>query len=146
MKTANYIDDGYTRKAYLKPEPGIHEGMLFEYRPMLPEPAEDLEIASTKVQGAQFIRMMAVALSKQLVSWSETDSKTGLVRPIEIESLVRIPRELLSLMRQVVQGRWAGDPVPDATTSENSEYYNALLAHSLGKNPGQEQLESDRKN
>lgn len=145
IQTASFIDDGYTKRGYIKPEPGLHDGLLFSYRPMLAEQAEDLEAILKRVQGAPVIRATCKAISEQLYEWSEVDSVKK-PRPITEDSVRRLPRDLLTSLRHVIQGVWPGDPLPDPTLEEQSEYYKATLAAAEGKAPGIEQLEADRKN
>ena len=147
IQTSNVIDDGYTRRAYIKPdEHGLHSGLLIEYRPMTAEQAEDLDHCLSKVEGGKAIRLMVAAITKQLVSWSEVDEKSKVERPVTQENVARMPRLLLVSLRQLVQGLWLGDLVPEPTSQEATDYAQGLMAVVDGKAPGPEQLEADRKN
>jgi hypothetical protein len=146
LQTKNFIDDGYTRQAYIKPdEEGLHKELMVEYRPMTAEQAEDLDLVISKTDGSRLVRVMIEAVAKQLVSWSEVDEK-GVMRPISSLTISRLPRSLILRMRLLVQGVWVGDPAPGLTGQEASEYAQGLLAAAQGKAPGPEQLEADRKN
>ena len=145
-ETVNLIEDGYTKRGHIKAEPGIHEGIHFEFRPMLAEQAEDLELIIKKSQGASAVRATSKVLCDHLVSWSEVDAKDRKPKPINEANVLKLPRELMVHMRHIIQGVWPGDPPDSPTPEENSEYYKSLLAHAEGKAPGLDQLESDRKN
>lgn len=147
IQTTNLINDGYTKRGYIKPdEDGLHGGLFCEYRPMTAEQAEDLDLCLTRTEGAKAIRVMTEAIVRQLVSWSEVDEKTKQAKPIDSFTVSRLPRPLLIVLRQLVQGLWMGDPIPEPTGQEASEYAQGLMAIAEGKAPGLEQLETDRKN
>jgi len=147
IQTSNVIADGYTRRAYIKPdEHGLHTGLSIEYRPMTAEQAEDLDHCLSKVEGGKAIRLMVAAITKQLVSWSEVDEKSKVERPVTQENVARLPRLLLVSLRQLVQGLWLGDLVPEPTSQEATDYAQGLMAVVDGKAPGTEQLAADRKN
>lgn len=151
MKTCNVIEDGYTRRAHIKAEPGIHQGLTFEYRPMLAEKVEDLDAAVQRAKPEEKIRIIAMALAGgnglpgQLVSWSEVDAK-GAERPVSYDAVRRFPYLLLADVKRIVIGVWAGDPLPDATDEEESEFARAVRLQAEGKAPGLEQQAADRKN
>ncbi len=124
--TRNVIRDKATKKGYLAPVEGIHEGLEFEFRPMIPEQVEALHdrIAQTKIPG-ESMRLIAAAMVLQLVTWSEVDDNGG-PRPIDLGTVSRLPRPLLLDMKGIITGVAASDLKPDATTGEVKRFMEEL--------------------
>lgn len=144
-KSKNVIEDGYTKRAYIAAKEGLHEGIEFEFRPMLPEANEDLETILKKFEGSKAVRSIAKAIVDHVTEWSEVD-KDGKPRKVTFEDVCRLPKEILRDMRHIIQGTWPGDPIPDPSKEEQSDYTKSLLDAAEGKAPGIEQSEADRKN
>jgi hypothetical protein len=152
VQTRNVITDGYTRRAYVRPEPGIHDGMLFTYRPMLPEHVEELEATCLKAAALDKIRMMAAALAgggnlkPYVLKWSEVDEE-GKPRPVTFDHMRRLNYLLLADIKRVVTGFYAGDPIPGATKTEQDRYAEALALAAKGDEaPGLTQLREQQGN
>lgn len=140
MQTRNVIDDKYTRGGYVEPIPHCHEGLAFLYRPMLPEQVEDLLAALDRATpGRASIAVVGDVLSRQLVSWSETQE-------LSAKNIMRLPYGLFARVRGIVEGRQASDLPPDYGRGDLAEFIKAILDQSNGKAPGQEQLAADQKN
>lgn len=145
--TSNVINDGYTRDGYIAPIEGIHEGLEFTYRPMLPGQVEDLDVAIGRKNGDAGVTVMAAGIARQLVSWSEVsrDKKEPVV--ISHESVRRLPHPLLTSLHRIVTGIRASDPRPQAiqTDQSTSDYAKELDEVIAGKAPG-DAVDADRKN
>lgn len=141
----NVINDGYTRRASVAPAQGIHQGITFEYRPLLVEQSEELDREYAKLPAAKAVLLRAAALSRQIVSWNETD-QSGKPVPHTAEVLRRLPPILFWTINGIIIGTAAGDPLPDATPDEDSEFLKAAKAEAEGKAPGTEALRADQGN
>jgi hypothetical protein len=153
--TSNVIDDGYTRDdGYIGALPGIHEGLAFSYRPMLPEKVEELDGLVANAGDEDKIRLIAMSLAgsadgKQpgyVLKWSEVDRKTKQPKPLTFEHMRRLPYQLLRDVRRVVTGFLASDPLPNATDVQTSELMLAVKREAGGDAPGLQQLADDQKN
>lgn len=124
--TSNVIRDKATKKGYIEPVPGIHEGLDFEYRPMIPEQVEAMHdrISQTKIPG-ESMRIIAAQMSQSLTAWSEVD-ENGNARPIELATVSRLPRPLLLDVKGIVSGMQASDLRPDATNAEAKRFLEEL--------------------
>lgn len=128
MKTNNLIRDGQTRRARINPEAGLHEGLEFAYRPMLPEEVEraDFEIdkQEKKEKPEGMSHVVSGELAKRLVEWSEEAKPT-------FESVRRLPQPLLIRAFRIVQRREASD-LPDRPSGEEADEYLADLIGDKG--------------
>jgi hypothetical protein len=134
--TRNIIRDGYTRTFFIAPMEGIHEGLSGSYRPLLAEQVEAIQESSEKAKSAATgLHLVASAVTKQLVSWSEIDSSE---KPVEIafESVRRLPYKLLHRLYRVIAGLEPSDIEETATPEEASDYIKDLEAEVAGQLPG----------
>lgn len=138
----NVIDDKYTRDGYIAPVERLHDELVFRYRPMLPEFVEDLEQSIEKKSPKDATLLVAKAVARQLIEWSELDA-SGKPLPFEFENVRRLPYLMLVRLRRIVTGQIASDLRPDATSAETSDYIKALEA---GPQPGLQMLAADQKN
>jgi hypothetical protein len=148
-KTRNRIPkDGYTRRGYIPPVKGLHEGMTFDYRLMLPEQVELLGDAMKGKSGKESTLLVAAAIAEQIANWSEVEGVDGAEKavPVSTNAIRSLPRPLLLDLRDIVQGVMASAEPPDASDQETNEYIAALKASAEDRAPGQSQLTTDIKN
>lgn len=140
-------NDGYTRAGYIEAVPRLHDELVFEYRPMIPEEVEQLNAAIDRTNPIQCIHRIAAAVLKRLVSWSEVDEK-GAPVPLSFEAVRCLPYPMLSNLRRIIEGTMPSDLRPGAPpeSDEASDYAKSLDAVVSGKAPGLDQLVSDQKN
>lgn len=123
--TRNIINDGFTLPGRIEPVERLHEGLDFEYRPMLQEQFEVLEDQITKRQPGAAVRLMCAAVAQALASWSEVD-ESGKPVPISEEAVRRLQPMLLIRLYRIVSGRDASDAPNKATPEERDEYLDSL--------------------
>lgn len=139
------FDDQYTRDGYIAAIDRLHEELAFRFRPMLPEQVEDLEQSLEKAAAVKAAHLVAAALARQLMEWSEVD-RAGAPAAIEFGTLRRLPYALLVKLRRVVTGQGASDLRPQATVAETAAYAQDLAVEINGQPPGIIRLENDQKN
>lgn len=144
----NIISDGYTRRFYIEAVEGLHEELSGEYRPMLPEEVETLNVAIDSAKPKESVHLVAAAMFGKLVSWSEVEGEPGKEKPVTLsfEAIRRLPYPLLSRLRRIVAGTSPTDLRPNATPEETNDYLKGLQAAAAGIAPGLEQLANDQKN
>lgn len=138
--TKNIIRDGQTRRGRIDEEPGLHEGLSFQYRPSLPEEVEQIEAAAQKEKPKDGVRLIAAFCADRLVDWSEADGDPN------FENVRRLPFDLFNKLYKVLVGMRATDPIEDPTKEEEDEEIAALRAQSEGKSPGREATEKSEGN
>lgn len=141
------INDGYTRQGYIEAVPRLHDELVFEYRPMIPEEVEQLNAALDRTIPVQTIHRVAAAVLKHLKSWSEVDEE-GKPVPLSFDAIRRLPYPMLSNVRRIIEGTMPSDLRPGAVpeSEEFNEYAASLDAVVAGKLPGIEQVVADQKN
>ncbi len=143
----NIIRDGYTERGYIEAVEGMHESVLFTYRPMLPEDVEFVEHEANKV-GAdpkKAVQLIAAQVSKQLVSWDQKEAD-GSDAPTDFETVRRLRYQVLNKLYRIIAGLVASDPKPNPSEREQREAVDAIIAEAQGKAPGHEALEAAAKN
>lgn len=138
--TKNIIRDGQTRRGRIDEEPGLHEGLAFEYRPSLPEEVEQIESAAQKEKPKDGVRLIAAYMAERLVEWSESDGDPS------FENVRRLPFDLFNKLYKVLVGMRATDPIEEPTKDEEDEEIAALRAQAEGKDPGREAAETSEGN
>lgn len=143
----NIIIDGYTKRAHVKPLEGIHQGLTFEYRPMLPEEVEDLDALDGKHRDNPKEHQLAIAkmIAAKMSKWDE-EGANGETVTITGEAMRRMPPALAVQIRQIVMGFRASDPNPNGTPAENAAIAKAREQEAQGLPPGQMELAQARKN
>lgn len=142
----NVIDDGYTKPGFIAPEDRLHQGLSFEYRPMLPEEADAVDEVIVKQPAQESHKVIRAALRNHLVSWDEKD-KSGKALSIELDHVRRLPPRLFNKLYRIVSGQIASDDLPDASPDQERDYVQALLESAgTDKSPGQVADEADQKN
>ena len=127
ITTRNVIFDGYTRDGYVAPLERQHEGCAFKFRPMLLEQNEQVTSQVEKADSVKAAHIIAAAVSKHLVSWSESD-KDGQPLPITFENVRRLHPVLLNKMRGIIGGYYPSDLPQNAGEEEQNDYVAGLLA------------------
>ncbi len=147
MKTTTNGVDGYVRSGHVKPMDGVHEGLTFKYRMMLPEQVELLADAVDKKDGKQAVILISAAIANQLTEWSEVDRATPPKPvPVTAAAVKNLPRPLLYALRDIVQGSRASDDIPDASPEETDEWLRGVFHEAEGKSGGQSVQREDLKN
>lgn len=128
MKTKNVFRDGATKPGFVKAVEGLHDALLWEQRPMLPEEVELLENAAQRRANPQEgIRLIQAALAQKLVSWSEVDD-AGNPMAINFRNMANLPYSLLYKLYKRVAGLEPTDPLPEPTEGEDAGYVAGLMA------------------
>lgn len=144
----NVINDGYTRRFYIEAVEGLHEELSGEYRPMIPEEVETLNVAVDAAKPRDSVHLVAAAMFGKLVSWSEVEGESGKEKPVAIsfDAIRKLPYPILTRLRRIVAGTSPTDLRPNASAEETDEYLKGLQAAAAGKAPGLDQLATDQKN
>jgi hypothetical protein len=143
MQTRNRIVQGYTRKGYIAPREGIHEGLEFTYEPMLPQTVSRLDDAIEKEQGEKQALVIARELARHMKEWSEID-ENGKPVPIDTENVRRLPFILHNTLHQIMAGILASDtPTNQPMHCSDDDDIQSLLE---GEPPGIAAVETERKN
>jgi hypothetical protein len=146
----NIITDGYTRHGYIAVADGLHSGLRFQYRPMLPEEAavfvgETFERMAPKKRYA----LAAAAIADKVKEWDEQD-EAGKPLPVTQENVRRLPWHLFNRLLNVVCGFGSNDAEnvgEAADAGEQDEYLGRLLkAVETGEPIGVVCERADRKN
>ena len=124
-----YIHDGQTLRFFIKPLPGVHDGLRGEYRPVL---SRDRAVI-VKRNGELFARdagqaqdFMAKTVAGQIVSWDFSDGKT--VLPVTAEVMARMHPLLFTRLRDIVIAYGPEDVSdPDESFDEETSAKNLLV-------------------
>lgn len=114
---AGYIDDGYTRKGYIKPLDGFHEGLRFEYRPatvvdrsrMLARVAACGGTKPEQIEKA--VREASRCIVEKLVSW-DAANREGEVLKINEQTLSNFEPHLHGQLFDIITGTQPSDENP----------------------------------
>lgn len=121
--TANLIRDGQTRQGCIAPVERCHEGLVFDYRPLMPEKFQVTEHLLAKYnrddKPDQGLRLTCKVLSEHVETWSEDGS------PPTLQNWLRMPYRLVQDAYAVISGYRASDPLPNA--QEETERLERLL-------------------
>ncbi|MBT7069648.1 MAG: hypothetical protein HN975_02005 [Anaerolineae bacterium] len=142
--TCNLINDGYTKDAYIKPFDGVHDGMTFKYRPMLPNEVTRYESKIDKCPAGDQGNITAGVIAIKLVEWSE-ETKDKKPVPIDYDNVRKVPYDLLATMIGIIKGTRPCDE-PPGKNSHDSYHSNADDICEEGDNPGVRLLEEQGKN
>lgn len=144
-RTRSSIRDGYTRRAFIYSD-GNHDGLEFQYRPMLPDAVDEL-IAKTKKEvlsrPKDRIQIIAATIAPHITEWSEAGVDDAML-PITPDAVARLPWPLLSRVEAIVTGFSYSDLAPDATPDELERFERAKAGSR--KWPGVEEATEDKKN
>lgn len=146
MHWASYFHDGYTRAGYVRPSPGLHEALRFDYRPALVEERSQLVDAAAGMRSDAYDRQVAAFLATKVLSWDLTDGAGGEVA-VSPTAMLRLQPELFVKLYRVVLG-WVGSDV-DPRWSEDSAAEAVQIEHEsalAGKTVGDLRQEADEKN
>jgi len=117
-RTSNIIRDGYTRSGSIPPVPGQHDGLDFEYRPMLPE---ELDLI-TKLRDDRDVpalhQAIREAVADHLHSWSEWDEQRSCSAEITPEAVGQLPPVLFWDVYAVIAYQPQGELADDAKNSK----------------------------
>lgn len=105
------VADGYTQPGFIEGVEGLHRGVLFEFRPMLPEEVDEIEFKCSQLTPAAARVASAERLAMQVVSW-DIANKEGQKILINGASVRRLRPALFVKMWGVVRGILATDIHP----------------------------------
>ncbi len=153
MATQNVMDDGYTKSGYIARPDGfdadLHEGLDFQFRPMLVQETEELVHAMNRLvvsgEPVKATLLEALNLSKRIVSWSEVD-KNGKPREITLDSVRSLPPTLYRRVRNIIAGVAGSDPRPNQATNAPQTDLEKELDLALKGKPPVDAVEGDVKN
>lgn len=112
-----YITDGYTRKFYIAPQPGVHDEVRGEVRPLtVPERAKAMH-GTSEMPLEQVQEKVAGVMEQRIVSWS-----IGL--PLKKATLLRLP-SLFERLWRITCGLDAGDEDPQGGSEAMDEAADA---------------------
>lgn len=134
MKTTNAIRDGQTIAGYIVPVEGLHQGLRFDFRPMLAEEFEQTEFEVAHVgttDPAAAIQMIADRVAEKLESWSEVDDKGGALAPV-YENVRRLCHPLLTRLYRIVSKQDPTDKPPGELPDETQERIDQLRRRAAG--------------
>lgn len=115
---AGFIPDGFTMSGHIKPEPGVHEGCDFEFRPGLP--VENARIVDEKVDDDILEKRTHEYLIAHLVSWNLKNPRTGQVVERTEANMGRVNPLLRTAMTRVIMGVRASDPKQDQPSPQKT--------------------------
>lgn len=146
MQTRNLIRDGQTRKAVIAAVDNLNQGLAFEYRPMLPLDFQILSDAidkqSAKRRSDEITRLVAAAIVKHLVNWSEVDDKDNPM-PISLQTVLMMPYPLIKAIYDIITGYKPSDALQDESDEDEEDERVHRLLEGVD---GFKQLEADTKN
>jgi hypothetical protein len=108
----NLIRDGYTMRGEIKPNPGLHDGISFEFRPVRSVDVLSLDAKLIKATPEQRVVLLATMLSESLQSWSETQ-EDGQPWPITPQTVSCLPFSLFDRLCGIVRMLEPSDAVPE---------------------------------
>ena len=114
---AGYIDDGYTRKGYIKPLDGFHEGLRFEYRPVTVVErsrilARVAACGGTKPEQIEKgVREASRCIVEKLTSWDLVNREGEAVK-ISEEGVSRLEPHLHGQLFDIITGTQPSDENP----------------------------------
>lgn len=133
MNLPHIITDGYTRSGYIKADPGFHDELRFQYRPMLPVVRHEYLFRSTKASGERdavaltnvyidVILHQCVDLAASGDSGKTVQIVTGGSQVANARDLVkRLEPTLLQKLYEICLGITPSDREPDRETEDRSE-------------------------
>ena len=127
MESVDFIEDGYTERAYIAGVDRVHGPLEFEFRPALVKTADKITgmIQGERPNWDAFADAAAKALARDpglLKSWSLKDSRGNAV-PISEANLLRVRNLLFHKLWMIVALQMPSDRLPDGTqpTAANPE-------------------------
>lgn len=133
--TRNVIRDGQTKCGYIEAMPKLHDGLMFEYRPMLSETLEAVESAAVKTDGSKGAQLVIMEVTKHLVSWSEENDK-GEALPIEFDTVRKLwPSMLFNRLYRIISGQTVTDEVPGSSNNDIEDRLEEVRQAIEGKPP-----------
>lgn len=132
----SFIEDGMTYRGYVAPVDGMHDGLDFEYLPMLEVELKDWRkrmdaVANQTNDKAE--QLLGQMLAKRIRSWDLRDSK-GQVVPITGQTALRLHHTLMTHVTQIVQGTKASDPRPQMEDVDEPEQVERFVEEDFAKN------------
>lgn len=117
-----FIDDGYTRRAYIAARPGVHGALEIVYRPMLAEERDTLYAAVERKQPREQVRMIAIAIAERVESWSAADVA------VSADNVRRLQPALFNRVYNLINGSLGSDAYPDGSMPDEDEDNRDALA------------------
>lgn len=113
--TNNLIRDGQTRKHRIAAVPGLHEGLDFEYRPLMPSRFKSVEMLLAEYEQSgkadESVAVIAGVLGEKVTGWSESEDPTP-------ENWKRMPFGLLKEAYNAICGFRPSDEITNDADAE----------------------------
>ena len=114
------IRRGYVRRGYVAEVPGLHPELRFVFEPLLPEPADELDMAMARAKSPGAAVMVVVKKLTLLVkAWSFDE-------PISEMAMRTLQPSMLNRLRLIVCGRGATDLDPLWTPETDGDPYEPI--------------------
>jgi hypothetical protein len=127
----NYVaEDGYTRKFYVAPEPGIYESIRGTFRPATKAARTRLTERVEKLSVEDADKATAEEVAPRILSWSEEDGH-GKPLPITPDTVLGLQPELLRVLSGIVMGYVPTDLDPEWPAAEQDAYRAQIREHKL---------------
>lgn len=132
IPSSAFINDGYTREAYIKPVDRLRPAVRFTYRPALVVERDEI-LYGPASKGTPTAQAMAVAklVASKIKAWNVCDANG---KPVEINdgNVLRLDPSLFDRVFQIVLGSSTSDEDPEATNAEKEraarEEYQRLMS------------------
>lgn len=125
-----FIEDGYTRRAFIASVKGQHGELEVTYRPMLAEERDNLFSSLERKQPREQVRTIAGVLAAQVTWWS-AQGKEGMV-PISAENVRRLQPSLFNKLYNLVNGSRPTDAFPDGSMPDEEDDFRDDLQGIVG--------------
>ncbi len=142
-KTSNLLSEGFVKVGNIAPVTLLHEGLLFEYRPMLGEEVLAVDDAQDRLreQGEpeKSLHLVCAAIAKHIAKWSETG-------PVSVDTVRRLPLPLIRRVHRIIAQTEPSDPqegAPIGTHDSVSRLVDDLTREAKGVESDEE---ADAKN
>jgi len=136
-----FIDDGYTKEAYVTKRHNMWPDVRISYRPLLPMQSIQFSKLLGRLAGSsrdsedtREQTVQAEMLARQLVEWDVRNRKGDAV-PIKPANILRLEPLLMMRMVGIVMGEEGGDVDPHRTPEETVNDYEGELNAMLTRTP-----------
>ncbi|HTU24452.1 MAG TPA: hypothetical protein VMF30_03575 [Pirellulales bacterium] len=138
--------DGYTERGWIAAVAGRHDGLRFDYRPVLAEERHELAAAAAGMTAHEFDARLARFVAQRIVGWDRVDA-LGQPAHVSAAAVQALPGEMFVRLGRIVLGTAASDIDPAWPAGARER----LLAHAAeaaarGRPIGEVREENDEKN
>jgi hypothetical protein len=125
----SFIEDGQTLDGYCAPIAGLHDGLSFTFRPILPEEQSEHIDARERFQGRKWAQYVAKFAAARLAVWS-------LSEPPSPTKVLRLQPRLFGKLYGILLGTDASDINPAWPDQQKQEAADEELESALtGQSP-----------